>query len=166
MNYLPSHGESIITAQTGILHYKHQLREKDLLLEMWISFSATDAWHDFADQCCQQMSVLSAAELESTGKEMLKEAQEKKGPPVPRTAELSSLRSSLCSWRSTHSQSNKQTDEGTRTALPQCSGLLKAAITLKSDWHQIRQLSFNDSFMAKLLWWSLILWIREKSSVP
>lgn len=23
------------------------------LLEMWISFSAVDAWHSFADQCCQ-----------------------------------------------------------------------------------------------------------------
>lgn len=95
--------------------------------------------------------LLSAAELREQGGKRWKEAQVKKGPPVPHTAELSSLRSSLCSCRDTQSQSNKQTDEETRTALPQCSRLLNAAITLKSDWHQIRQLSFNDSFMAKLL---------------
>lgn len=63
---------------------------------MWISFSAVDAWHGFADQCCQQMSVLSAAELRAQGGKMWKEAQEKKALPVPHTAELSSLRCSLC----------------------------------------------------------------------
>lgn len=36
---------------------------------------------------------------------------------------------------------------------------------LKTDLHQIKQLGFTDSFTAELLWWSLILWIRE-SNVP
>lgn len=41
----------------------------------------------------------------------------------------------------------------------------ECSYNLKPDLHQIKQLSFTDSFMAELLWWSLILWITE-SSVP
>lgn len=49
------------------------------LLEMWLSFSAVDASHSFADQCCQQMSPLSAAELESTGESKVEGSPGKEG---------------------------------------------------------------------------------------
>lgn len=161
MNDHPSHGEWITASQAVILRYKHQLTEQDLSFGdlLWMFGVALLTSTASKCLCCLQQNRGGEKAALNLGKEGSSSA-----PYCGAEQPYSLCSQRQVSWQQTHNLSKAADRRGDKNSSSTKKQALECSYNLKPELHQLKQLSFTDSFMAELCWWSLILW--KESSVP